>query len=81
MNILNMGAIRIGDWKGVRLNLLKGNATWSLYDLNTDEKEQNDVAVNHPDIIQKMIAISKKEHHTLELSRFIIPVLEEERNK
>ncbi|MDN5288165.1 MAG: N-acetylgalactosamine-6-sulfatase [Mucilaginibacter sp.] len=71
-------AIRIGNWKGVRLNLLKGNATWSLYDLNTDEKEQNDVAGSHQDIIQKMIAISKKEHHTPELSRFIIPVLENE---
>jgi len=71
-------AIRIGNWKGLRLDMLKGNTKWSLYDLVTDEREQNDVADKHPDIIEKMKAISKKEHHTPELSKFIMPVLENE---
>jgi len=71
-------SIRIGNWKGLRLDMMKGNAKWSLFDLATDEREQNDVADKHPDIIEKMRAISKKEHHTPELSRFIIPVLENE---
>lgn len=71
-------AIRIGDWKGVRLNMLKGNAKWSLYNLKEDIQEQNDVANAHPDIIKKMQEISKREHQTPALSRFIIPVLENE---
>jgi arylsulfatase len=71
-------SIRMGNWKGIRLNMLKGNSTWSLHDLATDPSEQNDVADKHPDIIKKMKAISKKEHHTPELSEFIIPVLENE---
>ena len=71
-------SIRIGNWKGIRLNMLKGNSTWSLFDLSTDVREQDNVADKHPDIIAKMKAISKREHHTPELSRFIIPVLEDE---
>ncbi|PTT01280.1 N-acetylgalactosamine-6-sulfatase [Pedobacter sp. HMWF019] len=71
-------AIRIGNWKGIRLDMLKGNSKWSLYDLATDQTEQHDVAAQHPEIIKKMKAISKKEHHTPELSRFEIPVLENE---
>jgi arylsulfatase len=72
-------AIRIGNWKGIRLNMLKGNTRWSLFDLSNDQQEQNDVSAQHPDIIQRMTLISKKEHHTPELSRFIIPVLEQEK--
>jgi arylsulfatase len=71
-------AIRIGNWKGVRLNMMKGNDKWTLYDLATDIKEQNDVAATHPDIVKQMVAISKKEHHTPLLKRFEIPVLEKE---
>jgi arylsulfatase A-like enzyme len=70
-------SVRIGNWKGLKLNMLKGNNTFALYDLSNDIQEQNDVAKAHPDIIKKMEAIAKKEHHTPELSRFIIPVLED----
>jgi arylsulfatase A-like enzyme len=72
-------AIRIGNWKGVRLDMMKGNDKWTLYDLASDLKEQNDVAATHPDIVKQMIAISKKEHHTPLIKRFEIPVLEKEK--
>jgi len=72
-------AIRLGNWKGIRLNMDKGNSKWSLFDLSKDITEQNDVAAQQPDIVQQMAAISKKEHHTPELSRFIIPILETEK--
>jgi arylsulfatase A-like enzyme len=71
-------AIRIENWKGIRLDMLKGNEKWSLYNLATDQTEQHDVAGQHPEIIKKMKVISKKEHHTPELSRFEIPILENE---
>jgi len=71
-------AIRLGNWKGLRLNMLKGNAKWALYNLENDIKEENDLAAKHPDIVEKMIKISKQEHRTPALSRFLIPVLERE---
>lgn len=74
-------SIRLGDWKGIRLNMLKGNAIWSLYNLAADPKEEHDLANEHPEIVKQMDAISKKEHHTPEISRFLIPVLENEKEK
>ncbi|MNI45696.1 hypothetical protein D3C73_1001350 [compost metagenome] len=58
--------------------MLKGNAKWALYNLENDIKEENDLAAKHPDIVEKMIKISKQEHRTPALSRFLIPVLERE---
>jgi arylsulfatase len=69
-------AIRMNNWKGVILNIKKGNMQWQLFDLNTDIREQHDIAAEHPDIIKKMEAITKKEHHTPEVSRFLMPALE-----
>ncbi|WP_443938030.1 arylsulfatase [Pedobacter sp. MW01-1-1] len=72
-------AIRIGNWKGLRLDMIKkGNSKWSLFDLSKDIQEQHDLADQHPEIIAQMKEISKKEHRTPELSRFLIPVLEQE---
>ncbi len=69
-------AIRMNNWKGIILNIMKGNMQWQLFDLNTDIQEQHDVAAEHPDIIKKMEAIAKKEHHTPEVSTFLMPALE-----
>jgi arylsulfatase len=70
-------AIRMDNWKGVILNIKKGNMQWQLFDLNNDIQEQQDVAAQHPDIIKKMNAIVKKEHHTPEVKTFLMPALEE----
>ena len=69
-------ALRMGNWKAVRMNLMKGNLITELYDLSTDIQEQKNIAQKHPDIVAKMESIMKKEHQTPEVSRFIIPVLE-----
>jgi len=61
--------------------MMKGNDQWMLYDLSTDLREEKDLASVHPEIVAKMAAISKKEHHTPVLKRFIIPVLEKEKSK
>jgi arylsulfatase A-like enzyme len=56
-------AVRMGDWKAVRLNM--GNnpdAPSELYNLAKDEDEQNNVAPDHPEIIQQMAEIMAKEH-------------------
>jgi arylsulfatase len=54
---------------------------WQLFDLSNDIQEQHDVAAQHPDIIEKMNTIVKKEHHTPEVSTFLMPALEEKVSK
>jgi arylsulfatase A-like enzyme len=48
-------AIRMGDWKGVRLNVAKNpNGQIELYNLKTDIAEQHNVADRHPAIVAKI---------------------------
>ncbi|WP_164112152.1 MULTISPECIES: arylsulfatase [Sphingobacterium] len=56
-------AIRLGDWKGVKTDV-KANpkANWSLFDLKLDPKEQNDVALEHPEVLRKLDEIVRNEH-------------------
>ena len=46
-------AVRMGRWKAVRL---KPGAPLELYDLEKDEREQQDVAAAHADIVKKIAA-------------------------
>lgn len=56
-------AVRLGNWKGIIKSYIKTkNRTIKLYDLEQDPREQNDVAKDHPEIIQQMISIMQKEH-------------------
>ncbi|MEO9020696.1 MAG: arylsulfatase [Ginsengibacter sp.] len=69
-------AVRIGKWKGIRMNILKGNMRVQLYDLTNDIQEQQDVSVQHPDIVKKMEEIMKREHHTPDVDSFRMEALE-----
>jgi arylsulfatase A-like enzyme len=55
-------AVRLGDWKGLRRNLHRGNTKLELYNLATDIGEQHDVADRHPEIVQRIAAILQDEH-------------------
>ena len=55
-------AVRMGDWKGVRLKILKGKTKFELYDLSNDLGEKNDIADQHPEIVAKIKAIMDQEH-------------------
>jgi len=75
-------AIRVGNWKGVILNIKRANnTTIQLFDLSTDIQEQHDVAKEHPEIVTKMQAIMRKEHHTPEVSTFLMPAIEQPATK
>lgn len=51
-------ALRMGDWKLVRYNVLTPeNTTTELYDLKTDLGEKKNIAGEHPEIVKKMIEI------------------------
>lgn len=53
-------AIRWGDWKGVRLNVGDPEKTvFELYNLNEDIHEDNNIASQHPDIVEKMQEMMK----------------------
>ncbi|WP_291865496.1 arylsulfatase [Maribacter sp.] len=63
-------AVRMGNWKGVRKNILKGNLTIELYDLSVDPTEKNDVSNLHPNIISQIETVMKNEHTPAEIEKF-----------
>lgn len=56
-------AVRMGDWKAVRLDVLKDSTSpVELYDLATDLGEQHDVAADHPQVVAKMLEVMRTAH-------------------
>lgn len=57
-------AVRLGKWKGARQNILRKNnrnpLTLELYDLSKDPGEQNDVAAENPDVVQRIRNIMRQ---------------------
>ncbi len=54
-------AVRLGDWKGVRRDMEKGNMRIELYNLAKDPKEQKDLSADHPDVVEQMRKIMLKD--------------------
>jgi arylsulfatase A-like enzyme len=56
-------AIRKGNWKLVKLNVFDASKTKiELYNLENDPSEQQDISEKHPDVLEEMTALLKKEH-------------------
>jgi len=55
-------AIRVGDWKAVRQNILKGNLQIQLYNLADDIAEQHDLAKQHPDRVAQLEQLMTEAH-------------------
>lgn len=56
-------ALRLGDWKGIRLNMSNNaEAPIELYNLASDIGEQNNIAAENPEIVEKIVNIMEKEH-------------------
>ena len=56
-------AIRMGDWKGIKVGLTKDpDKEWELYNLATDIAETNNVADQHPEILEELDKILQQEH-------------------
>ncbi len=57
-------AIRVGPWKGIVRNWKKGaTGAFELYNLEGDVGEQNDVASQHPEIVENMQRLMVEAHH------------------
>jgi arylsulfatase A-like enzyme len=53
-------AVRMGDWKGVRLNVAKNpEGPIELYHLDADPGETTDLATDHPDIVARIADIMR----------------------
>ena len=53
-------AVRMGNWKGVRIPMLTGPI--QLFDLSNDLGEQHDVAAAHPDVVERIRKIMDQAH-------------------
>jgi len=71
-------AVRMGNWKGIRKNIHKGNLSIELYDLSTDIQELNNIAEQHSEILKRMEEIMKKEHTPSTVKRFKFATLGDE---
>ncbi len=69
-------AVRLGPWKGMRLNMQKGNTVIQLFNVEKDSKEQIDVAAQNPDVVKRVEEIMKKEHRKSNFSRFYIKAID-----
>ena len=74
-------AVRMGNWKAVRQNMLRDNnpepLKTELYNLESDIGENNDLANKYPEIVQQVETIMESEHTPSEL--FPMPVLDSPR--
>lgn len=56
-------AVRMGKWKGVRLNVDKGfDQPIELYNLEIDLEEKNNIAAQHPEIVADIAEIMAEQH-------------------
>ena len=50
-------SIRVGDWKAIRQNMIRGNLDVELYNLKDDVNETRNVANAHPDELARLTAL------------------------
>ena len=66
-------AVRMGDWKAVRQEMLRSNnpdpLKIELYNLKDDVGESHDVAAEHAEIVARMRGVMEAEHVPSELFR------------
>jgi arylsulfatase A len=54
--------IRVGDWKAVRQRMARGNTKIELYNIAKDIGEKNDVAGDHPEVVDQLAKLMKEQH-------------------
>ncbi len=71
-------AVRMNDWKGIRMDMQEGNTDIELYHLSRDPKEQFNVADNHPAIVREIEQLMRREHVPSPVERFRITAIDGE---
>ncbi len=70
-------AVRMGPWKAIRKNIKKGNLEIELYNLDTDIREENNVAAENPEIVEKMEEIMNIEHTPSTIDKFRMEAIDD----
>lgn len=73
-------AVRMGKWKGIRMNIKDGNMEIQLFNLKKDVQEQHNVASKHPKVVQKIKHIMAKEHTIPKVDDFRMKALQLKKN-
>ena len=60
-------AVRMGQWKGIRRNIFDGEMDVLLFDLESDLREEHNVAAQYPEVVERIEAIMAREHVTASL--------------
>ncbi len=68
-------AIRKGKWKAIRKGISKGNLDLELYNLESDPREERDVAADHPDLIRELLGHMATARSEPSIERFRMPAL------
>jgi len=63
-------AVRMGDWKGLRSEIFKGNLDIALFNLSDDPQEQKNVAGQYPEVVERIRLIMEQEHVPAQIERF-----------
>ncbi len=63
-------AARKGRWKAVQEDMHEGPGPVQLYDLDADIGEENDLANEHPEVVEEMLAVFDDAHTPSELWEF-----------
>lgn len=67
-------AIRKGKWKGVKYNVLKNpNQRIELYNLENDPSEENNIASQHPEIVEDLTKLMQEARKPSEIFQFAAP--------
>ncbi len=67
-------AIRKGNWKLVQYNVLNpGKTTTELYDLSIDIGEKNDVAMEHPEVVEELLELMNSARTESDVFSFQVP--------
>ncbi len=59
-------AVRMGDWKYIRKQLPGGETETWLFNLESDESEQTNVADEHPEVVARMDSLLREAHEPSE---------------
>ncbi|SOE19641.1 arylsulfatase [Spirosomataceae bacterium TFI 002] len=63
-------AIRKGDWKAIRIGIMKGEMGIKLFDLSKDPLELNDIANRNPKVVKEMERIFRENHTRASTEKF-----------
>ncbi|MEL6588710.1 MAG: arylsulfatase [Bacteroidota bacterium] len=68
-------AVRMGNWKGIRKDIKKGEMAIALYNLSTDPQELQDVASQNASIVSQMDSIMRIARQQPTIERFKMTAL------